>query len=176
MTTTTDRGTFREDDDGRPTVRFERIYDLPIDRVWALVSEPAELAHWFPFPEVTLDLTMGGEAEFTGDPNAPGAVVAGRVTALDPPRLLAFDWGGDELRFELDRLAADRTRLTFTDLLEAEDAAARNAAGWDLCLEALSARAAGKAVPERGGRGAWQRRYQAYVSAGLPSGAVVPGG
>jgi uncharacterized protein YndB with AHSA1/START domain len=174
MTTSTDRGTFREDEDGRPTVRFERIYDLPIDRVWALVSEPAELAHWFPFPQVRIDLVMGGEAEFTGDPNAPGAVVSGRVTAVDPPHLLAFDWGGDELRFELTRLDAARTRLVFTDLLEARDAAARNAAGWELCLRALSARGAGEPVPARGGRQAWQARYAAYVESGMPSGAVVP--
>ncbi|WP_037906670.1 SRPBCC domain-containing protein [Actinacidiphila yeochonensis] len=174
MTTPTERGTFRQNEDGRPTVLFERIYDLPIDRVWALVSDPAELAHWFPFPEVTLDLVMGGAATFSGDRNAPGAVVAGRVTALDPPRLLAYDWGGDELRFELTRLDGARTRLSFTDFLEAEDAAARNAAGWDLCLAALGARAAGAPAPPRGGEGAWQEHYDAYVAEGLPSGAVVP--
>ena len=42
-----DRGTYIEHD-GRPAVRFRRTYPHPIQRVWAAVTEPEELSHWFP--------------------------------------------------------------------------------------------------------------------------------
>lgn len=199
-----DPGSYLELDGGRSAVRFERVYDHPIDRVWALVSEPAELAHWFPFPRITVDLAVGGEITFAGDPNMPDMVLTGEVTAVDPPHLFTFTWGGDELRFELTRLDGARTRLTLTDFLESPDAAARNAAGWDLCLAALDARVAsetadsvavsGEAAGEAAGAAAnrrsderpaqqrpsgpppaWQRRYDAYVAAGMPNGAPFPG-
>jgi uncharacterized protein YndB with AHSA1/START domain len=174
--TITDPGTYLELD-GRPAVRFERVYDHPIERVWALVAEPAGLAHWFPFPEVTIDLTPGGEITFAGDPHMPDATSTGRIVAVDPPRHLAFTWGGDELRFDLEPLGDGRTRFTLTDVLEAADTAARNAAGWDICLLALDAHAAGDAVegPHAGTRPAWNERYEEYRAAGLPSGAPVPG-
>ncbi|SEG88402.1 Uncharacterized conserved protein YndB, AHSA1/START domain [Actinacidiphila yanglinensis] len=188
--TVIDPGSYLELEGGRPAVRFERVYDHPIDRVWALVSEPAELAYWFPFPEVAMEPVVGGEITFSGDSNMPEVVVTGEVTAFEPPHLLAFTWGGDALRFELTRLDAARTRLTLTDFLDSADAAARNAAGWDLCLAALDARAAGgsaappaagahddaPADPPAGRPSTWRRRYDAYVAAGLPKGAPIPGG
>ncbi|MGX4695241.1 SgcJ/EcaC family oxidoreductase [Streptomyces sp. JNUCC 63] len=172
--TTTNPGTYLKLDDGRSAVRFERVYDHPIARVWALVTEPAELAHWFPSPKITLDLTPGGIVTFAGDPHMPDST--GRVIAVDPPRRLAFTWGGDELHFDLEPLADDRTRFTLTNVLEARNAAARNAAGWDICLSALDARAESR--PTEGPHGApaipWDRLYDEYVAAGLPAGAAIP--
>jgi uncharacterized protein YndB with AHSA1/START domain len=175
--TTTNAGSYLQLDDGRPAVRFERVYDHPIDRVWALVTEPAELAHWFPSPEITLDLTPGGVVTFSGDPNMPDAVATGRILEVEPPRLLAFTWGGDELRFELERLDAARTRFVLTHVLAAPNTAARNAAGWDLCLAALDSHAAGlpSGGPHSGPPADWQKIYDEYVAAGLPSGAPIPG-
>jgi uncharacterized protein YndB with AHSA1/START domain len=34
--------------DGRPALRFERRLAHSVERVWRAVSEPAELARWFP--------------------------------------------------------------------------------------------------------------------------------
>ena len=39
---TTDEGTYLEVD-GRPAVRFERIYPQSVERVWQAISEPAEI-------------------------------------------------------------------------------------------------------------------------------------
>lgn len=100
-------------------------------------------------------------------------VATGRVVAVDPPRLLAFTWGGDELRFDLEPVGAARTRLTLTNVLEARDTAARNAVGWDLRLSALDARISG--LPAAGPPAPWQRLYDSYAAAGLPTGAPVPG-
>ncbi|QKG23589.1 SRPBCC family protein [Actinomadura verrucosospora] len=156
---------------GRPAVRFERIYEHPVDRVWRLVSDPAELARWFPSPQITIEPAAGGAITFSGDPVMPEATSTGRVLAFDPPRRFAFSWGGDELHFDLEPLDAGRTRFVLTNVLEARDTAARNAAGWDVCLAALDALAEDRAAEQP----AWKPKYDAYVAAGLPSGAPIPG-
>jgi uncharacterized protein YndB with AHSA1/START domain len=53
-----DRVTYIEYD-GRPAVRFQCIYSHPIERVWAAVTQPDELSHWFPFA-VQIEPKAGG--------------------------------------------------------------------------------------------------------------------
>ena len=119
------------DFDGRPAVRFQRTFPYPPQRLWRAVTEPDELAHWFP-SRVQLEPRAGGRVEFSGDPNLPPA--SGSVLVYEPPRRLAFTWGPDQLHFELDRVDPDACRLTLINVLGERQAAARNAAGWNLCL------------------------------------------
>ena len=51
--------------DGRPTVRVERRYPHPIDKVWRAVTTPEHLGQWFPSP-VDIDLRPGGSMTFGG--------------------------------------------------------------------------------------------------------------
>ncbi|MFI5683307.1 SRPBCC family protein [Streptomyces sp. NPDC051636] len=161
-------------DDGRPAVRFGRTYDHPVDRVWRFVTDAGELAQWFP-SRADIELRPGGMIGFSGDPNMPPST--GRVIAVDPPRHLSLEWGGDELRFDLEEAGDRRTRLTLTDVLAAENTAARNAAGWEVCLAALDAKARGErpAGPHAGASVLWKDFYDGYVEAGVPCGAPVPG-
>jgi len=161
-------------DDGRPAVRFTRTHDHPVERVWQLVTDVGELARWFP-SRAEIDLRPGGSITFSGDPNMPEST--GRVLAVDAPRHLSFAWGGDELHFDLEELDEKRTRFTLTDVLEAADTAARNAAGWEVCLAALDATVRGErsAGPHAGASASWKEFYAGYVEAGVPSGAPVPG-
>ncbi|WP_081235946.1 SRPBCC family protein [Streptomyces viridosporus] len=167
-------GTFLTLDDGRPAVRFSRVYDHPVDRVWRFVTEPDELARWFP-SRAEVDLRPGGTVTFTGDPHLEDST--GRVVAVHPPRHLSFTWDGDELHFDLEELEEERTRFTLTNVLGAENTAARNGAGWEVCLAALDARARGERFdgPHAGAEAPWKELYAAYVTAGVPSGAPVPG-
>ncbi|MEV7074096.1 SRPBCC family protein [Streptomyces sp. NPDC091972] len=161
-------GTYLTLDDGRPAVRFSRTYDHPVARVWQFVTDADELAHWFP-SRAEIELRPGGTVKFSGDPHMEDST--GRVVAVDEPRHLSFEWGGDELRFDLEALDEKRTRFTLTNVLGAADTAARNGAGWEVCLAALDARARG----ENGDRPRWEELYRAYIDAGLPAGAPVPG-
>src|SRR3954452_13671234 len=107
-------------------LRFERRLPHPIEKVWRAVSEPAELAHWFPCSVEVGELRVGAPVHFV----FPGDVAPemdGEVTALDPPRLLAFTWGEDELRFELEP-DGDGCLLRFTDVIGEREKAARGAA------------------------------------------------
>lgn len=170
-----DSGTYQEID-GRPAVRFIRTYPHPVDRVWAAVTTPDELRRWFP-SEVEIDLRAGGMVSFTGDPHAEDR--KGAVLACDPPRRLAFTWGGNELRFELEPAGPDagHCRFTLIDVLDERDAAARQAAGWHVCLAELDKLMTGQLPdgPHSATAEPWRPRYDAYVAAGLPSGADIPG-
>ncbi|MET7601457.1 SRPBCC family protein [Streptomyces avermitilis] len=167
-------GTHLTLDDGRPAVRFSRVYDHPADRVWQFVTDPDELARWFP-SRAEIELRPGGTITFSGDPNMEDST--GRVLAVDVPGHLSFAWGGDELHFDLEPLDEKRTRCTLTDVLADAKAAARNAAGWEVCLAALDARARGERLegPHAGSTAPWKELYRGYLEAGFPSGAPVPG-
>ena len=160
--------------DGRPAVRFERRLAHPREAVWRMVTDPAELKHWFP-SEVELELRVGGPMRFVFSPDD---VYEGEVLELDEPSVFAFRWGEDMLRFELEP-DGDHTRLTLLHVLytEGEDAAAKTAAGWHLCLDLMERRLAGEQVepPPPGPTPAWQARYDEYVARGFPAGAEIPG-
>ena len=160
---------------GRPAVRFERRYPHPVDRVWRAVTEPAELAHWFP-ATVEVDLREGGAMSFAF-PAGEMEPMEGRVTELDPPRRFGFLWGEEELRIELEP-DGDGCRLRFTHLLSSREQAARDAAGWHVCLARLEELLSGHAgeAPGSDATSEWTEAYEEYQRRGLPAGAPVPDG
>ncbi|WP_433263236.1 SRPBCC family protein [Actinosynnema sp. CS-041913] len=147
--------------DGRPVLRFERLLRHSPAKVWRAVTEPAELKHWFP-AEVEID---GKAMRFA----FPDSASDGEVLELDPPRVFAFRWNTDVLRFEL--LPHDEgCLLVFTHVLGAEHSAGRTAAGWDTCLAALEARLADRPFEQPT---AWLGPMERYVRRfGLDEGRV----
>lgn len=167
-----DLGSYIEHE-GRPAVRFERTYPHPIERVWAAVSEPDQLAAWFP-SRVRLEPREGGTIGFSFDPHLDPS--EGVILAYDPPRRLAFTWEGDELHLELTPTDGGCT-FTLTNVLGAADTAARNAAGWTVCLAELDKHLTGSAAegPHGDAAEAWGPLYQRYIEDGMPYGAPIPG-
>jgi uncharacterized protein YndB with AHSA1/START domain len=160
-------GTFETIDD-RPAVRFERRLAHPIDTVWRAVTEPAELAHWFP-GRVEID---GSRLRFED----AGTSFDGEVRVLEPPRRFEFTWGPtDELRIELEE-AGDGCLMRLTHLLGSRDQAARDAAGWHVCLDRLAASLDGEdtTAPGSDPTAEWRGHYEEYERLGLPTGAHVP--
>src|SRR3954471_24441210 len=138
MTSTTRNGQLIETN-GEVGVRFERRLAHPPERVWRAITEPEELAAWFP-DTIEGEFGPGAEVRFPKFVEM-GLPAVGRVTDFDPPRLLAFSWGPSSLRFELEP-DGDGTRLAFTDILPREEAA-KNAAGWEVCLDDLESSLSG---------------------------------
>lgn len=169
----TDLGTYVEID-GRPAVRFVRTFSHSIERVWAAVSQPDELAYWFP-SNVALEPRAGGTITFSGDPHIDDS--PGTVLAYEPPTRLAFTWGDDEVRLELTPVSDDTCELTLINVLSEQNTAARNASGWAVCLAELDKRIAGvdSAGPHSSDALPFQPLYDAHLTAGLPSGAAIPG-
>src|SRR5439155_4370497 len=141
--------------DGRPALRFERRLAHPVEAVWRTVTEPSELAHWFP-SSVSGDLRAGGRLSFAFETDGVPPM-EGEVLELEPPRRFTFLWGEDELRFELEPAeGGEGCLLHFTCVLGEREKAARDAAGWHVCLDRLEDRLAGTpatapaAAPPRG--------------------------
>ena len=168
--------------DGGPALRFERRYRHSMERVWRAISDPDEMARWFP-SNVEGDRAAGAELIFVdesqraaareaGEPTRDdGPTFRGRVVAYEPPKVFAFTWGGELLRFELMPDGAD-TVLVFTQLLSHQSVAARNGSGWHMCLGALD-RLLGGATAD--GVASWTDVYDDYVrrigpALGVPSG------
>ena len=136
-------------DGERPTIRIERTYPHPIDRVWQAVTTPEHLGQWFPSP-VELDLRPGGEMRFAAfeelDEGGTGV-----IEAVDPPTRLEFSWGTDHLVFDLTA-HADGTTLTLVHTFDDRAGAPSFATGWEVCLEGLRAVLADERqpAPDRG--------------------------
>lgn len=151
----------------RPAVRLERhLPDAP-EIVWQALTEPEQLRSWFP-SEVEVDgdeWKAGASVTFRFPPEVIDLTLTGEVLEVDEPRLLVFTWGEETLRFELSADAGG-TRLVLVDELPA-NAAARNAAGWETCLDRL---AGIESSPD-----AWVPRFQAYAATFEPTIGVQDG-
>ncbi|WP_329052071.1 SRPBCC family protein [Amycolatopsis sp. NBC_01488] len=163
-------------DEERPALRLERRLKHAPEQVWRAITDPAELEHWFP-AKVDVELRNGGAIRFT----FPGEdePTTGHVVTVDPPREFTFAWNDDTLRW-LITPDGDGSLLEFThtfgrgDPAIAKLAAGRTAAGWDVCLEALEARLAGRDFEQPTD---WHTRMASYVDEfGLGDGEVLEDG
>ncbi len=143
-------------DADRPTLRFERRLPHSVERVWRAITEPEELANWFPgVPHFTL--RQG--AEFVVEGDAGGS---GRILELDPPRLLAYEWSGELLRFELAP-DGDGCLLRFSHVLGDLSVGAQTAAGWELCLDRLAAQLADAPIGLPASMARWPELHERYA-------------
>ena len=146
-------------------VRFERDLPHPVERVWATIVEPDQLARWWGRADVTL--APGGSfvvTWFNTDDEGNRATMHATITALDPPHVLelAGDLHG-VLRFEL-RPTAGGTRLRFTSTLSLpEEFRTKVLAGWHYHLDALADTLDGGTV-DLAGLAGWQQLHEHYVA------------
>jgi uncharacterized protein YndB with AHSA1/START domain len=141
----------------RPVLRFERHLDQPVDSVWRAVTDPEEMRSWFPTRVVIDEWKVGAELTHHFDEHAIDPL-PGTVLEWDPPRRVRFTWGEDTIGFELTGADDGGTIFVLTEELSANHAA-RNAAGWDSCLDRL------QFGSEKEG---WKPRFDRYVASFVP--------
>jgi uncharacterized protein YndB with AHSA1/START domain len=122
-------------DGDRWQLRFERQLPHPPARVWRALTEPEELRHWFPDQVAVSEWKVGAKLQFS-DARARIEPFDGEVLAFEPPRVLEFRWGTDVIRFELAARGSGSV-LTLIDTIDERGKAARDGAGWHVCLDAL---------------------------------------
>ncbi|WP_027942083.1 SRPBCC family protein [Amycolatopsis taiwanensis] len=159
---------------GKPVLRFERRLAHPVAKVWRAVTDPAEMAHWFP-ATVETELKTGAKIRFGfGDEAAvDDKLTEGEILEYDPPKVYVFRWNADVFRVEVVA-DGDGCLLYFSQTLgggpAARLAAGRHAAGWDHCLDSLQARLDGReAEPFTEWLGAMERYIDRF---GLGEGEV----
>ncbi|MEU8503222.1 SRPBCC domain-containing protein [Streptomyces brevispora] len=145
-------------DGARPILRFERVLAQPPEVVWRAITDREELKAWFPSEVIADAWEPGARISFP----FPGTdmTLTGTVLEAEEPRVLAYTWGEETLRFTLTPEPDGRTRLVFTDETP-PGIAARNAAGWQICLARLAGETAAADV--------WKGHFDRYVAAFEPA-------
>jgi uncharacterized protein YndB with AHSA1/START domain len=143
-------------------LRFRRRLAHPQQRVWAALTDDEHLAGWFP-------TTIEGER----GPGAPlrfsfrqseGEPFDGVMRVFEPPSVMELRWADDVLRFELEpEPDGDGCLLSLTVTFPEHGKAARDAAGWHVCLDQLAHVVHGTGLPwEPPDR--WRAVHPAYVA------------
>jgi hypothetical protein len=95
----------------------------------------------------------------------------GEMLAYEPESLMELRWGPDVLRMEL-RPSAEGTELTLMHTFAERGKAARDGAGWHVCLDALAAALRGSAE-SREHMATWGEVHPHYVESFGPEAATI---
>lgn len=152
-------GTFTEPG----TIYFERLLPGPIERIWAYLTESEKRGKWLAAGE--MDLRVGGKVELTFNhenltphreqipekykDHAEESTMEGRITQLDPPRLLSYTWaetsGESEVTFELTPKGGEvLLEVTHRRLGDNRDILISVAGGWHTHLGILEDKLKGR--------------------------------
>ena len=134
------------------TLRIERSFQAPAERVFEAWTSEEVLRRWFhakghwETSEAEVDLRLGGAVRVVMRDTEQRRDIGGggTYTEIDPPTRLAFTWTWDDDRdretlIELDFLEAEgRTTVLLTHSALADEEAVRDHEdGWSQCLENL---------------------------------------
>ncbi len=120
--------------DGQSVLRYRRHLAHPPQKVWRALTEDAHLEAWFP---TTIEgaRRAGAPLHFAFRKGEADAF-DGEMLAFEPPALMELRWADDVLRFEIEPDGTGSVvRLTVT--FPEHGKAARDGAGWHVCLERL---------------------------------------
>jgi uncharacterized protein YndB with AHSA1/START domain len=116
------------------TLVIVRDLKHPPAKVWEALTDPAQLREWAPFDaDRSLGLVGAVKLATVGIPQTQ--ISETRVTRADAPRLLEYQWGGNDLRWQLEP-RQEGTRLTLWHNID-RGYISMGAAGWHICLDVL---------------------------------------
>jgi uncharacterized protein YndB with AHSA1/START domain len=114
------------------------------EKVWQALTNPAHLREWAPFEADGNLGNVGTKVKLTTI-GAPSQQVSETiVTRADAPKLLQYNWGGQDLRWELEGFAGG-TRLTLWHNIDRRFIS-MGAAGWHICFDVLDRLLHGKPI------------------------------
>jgi uncharacterized protein YndB with AHSA1/START domain len=123
-----------KDGDKWTLVLVRELHHAP-EKVWRALTDPAELRDWAPY-DADKNLGKAGTQVKLTTVGAPAPhVVETTVKRADAPRALEFEWGGGDLRWDLQPHGKG-TRLTLWAKIDRRYVA-MGAAGWHICLDVL---------------------------------------
>ena len=138
----------------------------PPEKVWEALTDPAQLREWAPF-DADANMGKAGATVKLATVGAPSPhVTETKVKQADAPHLLVYDWGGNDVRWELEDYGGG-TRLTLWTSIDRRYIA-MGAAGWHVCLDVLDRLIGGSPVGRIAGMEAmkfdgWQRLHAEYA-------------
>jgi uncharacterized protein YndB with AHSA1/START domain len=146
---------------------FTRHLRHPPEKVWRAIIEAEHRDTWFP-QRIVGEWRLGAPLRFVSEQGD----FEGEVLAFEPPHLVEFRWGTDVIRLEVAPEASGSVLRLFDTFAE-QGKAARDAAGWHVCLDALERSLDGQpADPAAAGKG-WQEAHAEYVRLFGPEAATI---
>ena len=148
------------------TLVLVRDLSHPPAKVWKALTDPADLREWAPFDS---DQNLGtvGTAKLTTVGAPTPHVTETQVKRADAPKVLEYNWGGQDIRWELEPLGSGGTRLTLWHNIDRRFIS-MGAAGWHICFDVLERLLAGQPIgrivgPDAMKFGGWQRLHAEYA-------------
>jgi uncharacterized protein YndB with AHSA1/START domain len=154
----------RKDGDRWTLVLVRELRHSP-DRVWQALTDPEQLREWAPF-DATGSLGTAGSIVRLTTVGAPAPhVTETTVRRAEAPTLLEYNWGGFDMRWQLEPLSGG-TRLTLWTNIDRRFIS-MGAAGWHICFDVLDRLLAGHPLGRIVGPDAmkfgWQRLNAEYA-------------
>jgi uncharacterized protein YndB with AHSA1/START domain len=147
------------------TLVLVRELRQPPATVWQALTDPEHLAEWAPFDS---DRNLGtvGTAKLSTVGTPTPLVTETQVKRADAPKVLEFNWGGQDIRWELEPVGRG-TRLTLWHNID-RGYISMGAAGWHICLDVLDHLLADDAIGRMAGVevmqfAGWQRLNAEYA-------------
>lgn len=140
----------------RWTLVMRKDFAQPAERIWEMLTCPAQLARWSPIvPYRVLD-TVGAAScvEHPGDASRDAEVLD-----ADTPRRLVHRWGSDVLMWSLAP-EGEGCRLELRQIIGSPEHLSLYAAGWHVCFGPLSIAAGGGSCERVVGDRAWAYGFQ----------------
>ncbi len=107
----------------------------PPETVWQALTDPAHLREWAPFDADRSLGAVGTKVKLTTVGAPTPQVSETTVTRADAPKVLEYNWGGQDLRWELEAVGGG-TRLTLWHNIDRRFIS-MGAAGWHVCIDVL---------------------------------------
>jgi uncharacterized protein YndB with AHSA1/START domain len=143
-------------------IRFERRLGHAPQKVWNAIVGPGQMSRWFDRTEFPAKLEVGATIRFFHD--AFGMESQGRITRLEPPRLIEWMWTA---AFAPDQLMSweivsepDGCRLILRQQIADESLLGRTTAGWHVCLDRMQAALDDEASPSH--MSSWPALFEHY--------------
>jgi len=136
------------------------------EKVWQALTDPAHLREWAPFEaDGSLD-TVGTTVKLSTVGAPTPHITETIVTRADAPKVLEYNWGDHDMRWELEACGG-RTRLTLWTNI-GRRFISMGAAGWHICFDVLDRLLNGTPIGRIAGGeamkfGGWQRLNAEYA-------------
>jgi uncharacterized protein YndB with AHSA1/START domain len=146
------------------TLVLERNLRHPPERVWRALTDPDQLREWAPFDS---DRSLGAVGTAKLSTFGTRYVSETHVKRADAPKVLEYEWGGGDIRWELEPMGASGTRLTLWAQIDRKYIA-MGAAGWHICIDVMDHLLAGQPIERIAGPDAmkfdgWKRLSTEYA-------------
>jgi uncharacterized protein YndB with AHSA1/START domain len=107
----------------------------PPEKVWQALTDPEHLREWAPFEADGSLGTVGNTVKLTTVAAPRPHVTETKVRRADAPKVLEYQWGGNDMRWELEA-SGQGTRLTLWTSI-GRRFISMGAAGWHICFDVL---------------------------------------